>query len=428
MSAPFHFRKIPTQVRGKLLYLPMYTRALALLLKQSCDDHGRIELDGKHPSDAVARLCAASPNERRRIATDIDELVRVGYLRWDNDVLVVVEQEQDWELIDSTRMGRASSARGQRIANSSPTHQQNDATTTPQNHRSSLSARNYSTGFDRREETRREEEEKRKDHTREQGGMGGQAPKTDPTPTLRKQELAKAVSQRANNGQPETTAQANDPTDDEVAKTREPNSRTETALRGPSEVTPHVQVVEPSKTRLNADQGQRRKGAKSRGVDPTTAAAPIVVQLSHAEHAVIQAIKADQDLVRMCRNVEQLAVDLVRCAPLVDVALEVQKAGRWLRSDRGAAAKRKDGNRFLANWMDRQQSEQAERQANAVQYAAPPVEPRQPAPPPPPPHPLVLEGAAEARRRREAGETFDLRKAFKVGHQFVNNEPTQVKL
>ena len=60
-------------------------------------------MDERDPVDVVARLCAAVPNERRRLPSDLDELVRVGYLRRDSDALVVVEQEQDGEQIDSSR-------------------------------------------------------------------------------------------------------------------------------------------------------------------------------------------------------------------------------------------------------------------------------------------------------------------------------------
>lgn len=194
MSAPFHFRKIPTQVRGKLLYLPMYTRALALLLKQSCDDQGRIELDERDPVDVVARLCAAVPNERRRLPSDLDELVRVGYLRRDSDALVVVEQEQDWEQIDSSRnMGKPSS-RARRHVGATSHPSQNYAATAPQNHQHDSSTRNHSVGFDRREENRKEE--KREEQKREEGVQGDQAPyapKTQPNPSLRSKDLEEAI-------------------------------------------------------------------------------------------------------------------------------------------------------------------------------------------------------------------------------------------
>ena len=194
MSAPFHFRKIPTQVRGKLLYLPMYTRALALLLKQSCDDQGRIELDERDPVDVVARLCAAVPNERRRLPSDLDELVRVGYLRRDSDALVVVEQEQDWEQIDSSRNMGKSSSRARRHAGATSHPSQNYAATAPQNHHHDSSTRNHSVGFDRREENRKEE--KREEQKREevvQGDQAPYAPKTQPNPSLRSKDLEEAI-------------------------------------------------------------------------------------------------------------------------------------------------------------------------------------------------------------------------------------------
>jgi hypothetical protein len=94
---PLDYRKIPVRYYGKFALLPAYIRGFALLLKHSCDDCGRIELCGKAPDKAIARRCAAEPNERRRIARDINELLRVGYLRKDDDALVVVEQEEDWK-------------------------------------------------------------------------------------------------------------------------------------------------------------------------------------------------------------------------------------------------------------------------------------------------------------------------------------------
>jgi hypothetical protein len=125
-------------------------------------------------------------------------------------------------------------------------------------------------------------------------------------------------------------------------------------------------------------------GGKARRSKPATPPPlPTVTDLTPVERATVGAIKADETLSRICRNVEMLARDLVRVAPLVDVVQEIRSLGAYTRTPKGLAKRYTDGNALLLGCIRRKQEEQAERQAQMGQFAQPARQaPRQPAPPP----------------------------------------------
>ena len=122
--APLHYRKLRIAEHGAFALLPLYVRCFGEGLKKLCDDRGRIVLDGKAPADVIARRGGAETNERRRIAADVTELIRVGWLRHEGDALVVVEQEQDWEQLDSSRALNMRPSSSRRASERRPTRSQ----------------------------------------------------------------------------------------------------------------------------------------------------------------------------------------------------------------------------------------------------------------------------------------------------------------
>jgi hypothetical protein len=205
---------------------------------------------------------------------------------------------------------------------------------------------------------------------------GGPAPKTEPNPSLRGKKL-----------------------DEAVGKATEALSREETK--------PDALLLTPAPT-------PEAPKAKSKTKPKAPAPEQRVITLSPAEQAAVGAIRNDPDLLRICKNVEQLAVDLVNCAPLVDVALELRGLGAYMRTDKGRAKRYSDGNGYLLNNIQRKQAEQAQRQADMPQFVEAPKPPR-PYAPAPPMHPMVAAGAARAAERRARGELPDLTKLFDIG-------------
>ena len=407
MSAPFHFRKIPTQVRGKLLYLPMYTRALALLLKQSCDDQGRIELDERDPVDVVARLCAAVPNERRRLPSDLDELVRVGYLRRDSDALVVVEQEQDWEQIDSSRnMGKPSS-RARRHVGATSHPSQNYAATAPQNHHHDSSTRNHSVGFDRREENRKEE--KREEQKREEGVQGDQAPyapKTDPTPTLRRQKLDEALGKGSESWGFEGRDVANQ---SERRKDLEANTPPqERPVPSPqlARQAPLVTVVEakPVQGQNPPSKGTTKPKAKGRRSDDDEGD-PLPVDWSVKDN--------HYDYARAKLGAQKKHVDY------------------WADDMRDTAMSRgwrsKDWDAKFRTFMRKAMEFSRGMLPNVPDPVA--VEPKRPMPPCPPPEPHIVEAAKKWKERMDNGEKIDFKSLLKnVGMRLPELPPDPPEL
>lgn len=176
--------------------------------------------------------------------------------------------------------------------------------------------------------------------------------------------------------------------------------------------TPHEQPTEPLVLSSQLPEPPKTRGkAKPKVQVPTPE--PRTVTLSPAEYAASCAIKNDPDLARICKNIDQLAVDLVNGCPLVDVADVIRgELGPYLRTDKGRANRYTDGNAFLLRNIRKKQAEQSERQASMVQYAKPP--PRS-VPPPPPLHPMVEAGAREAREMMEQNPNMSLRELLDFG-------------
>ncbi len=405
MSAPFHFRKIPTQVRGKLLYLPMYTRALALLLKQSCDDQGRIELDDRDPVDVVARLCAAVPNERRRLPSDLDELVRVGYLRRDSDALVVVEQEQDWEQIDSSRNTGKPSSRARRYVGSTPHPLQHDAATAPQNHQHDSSARNYSVGFDRGEEKRREE--KREEQKRPEGVQGDQAPyapKTDPTPTLRRQKLDEALGKGSESWGFEGQDVANQSERRKDLEANTPPQERPVPSPPRARQAPLVTVVEakPVQGQNSPSKGTTKPKAKGRRGSVGV------------EHPI------PEDWTVNEANYEHGAKFYGYTHAHVDAEAQ---AFRDQYAANGKTYVDWDAHfRTFMRWQN-------ERRYGKPPFVPAPVEPKRPMPPCPPPEPHIVEAAKRWGERMANGEKIDFKAMMKnVGMQYPPLPPDPPEL
>ncbi len=98
------------------------------------------------------------------------------------------------------------------------------------------------------------------------------------------------------------------------------------------------------------DQNQKAAGSPK-------LARPVVLlaedDLTPAELAAFNAIDGDGSLGPICKNTAQLARDLTKAGPGLDVPLEIQRAGAWLRANPTRA--KKNGNKYLVGWMSRQQ-------------------------------------------------------------------------
>lgn len=77
--------------------------------------------------------------------------------------------------------------------------------------------------------------------------------------------------------------------------------------------------------------------------------------------AASEAIASDETLAPICRRPVALARDLCRAAPGIDVAAQVCRAGAWLRAN--PAKRKSNGNKFLLNWLTKQQDERGGRSA-----------------------------------------------------------------
>lgn len=144
----------------------------------------------------------------------------------------------------------------------------------------------------------------------------------------------------------------------------------------------------PSET---SEPGKGSKGSRKRAPlvpeDPT--------KLTGRVREVYDAVAGDPSLQPITVGVVQLAHDLCAIGPAVDVAIEVRKAGAWMRADPKDPRRRKrSGNAFLVNWIT-----SAQEKAAAQPTTAPAADgwPRKPAPEPgpifptplPPPRPKV---------------------------------------
>jgi hypothetical protein len=127
-------------------------------------------------------------------------------------------------------------------------------------------------------------------------------------------------------------------------------------------------------------------------------------ELSGLERAVHDAILGDPSLAPICRDVPQLARDLLVSAPKVDVLGEVRSLGVWLRANPSRA--KTNGNAFLVRNIGRKQREAAG-EGPAAGAASPAPAPAAAPPAVPPPRKEILEGAA-ALAGRKPGALGDL--------------------
>ena len=135
----------------------------------------------------------------------------------------------------------------------------------------------------------------------------------------------------------------------------------EAKARASKNLAPASQPLEPSYRKVSTsdpdpdpdpDPVQNQKAAGS----PKLARQVVLLvedDLPPAELAVFDAIEADVSLKPISRNIAQLAHDLTMAGPGIDVALEVQRAGAWLRANPTRA--KKNGNKYLVGWINRQQ-------------------------------------------------------------------------
>lgn len=101
------------------------------------------------------------------------------------------------------------------------------------------------------------------------------------------------------------------------------------------------------RTRGNGQRGARE--GSSRAERPDVAAEALTPRAK----AALGAILADDALCPIVARPGELARDLDVIAPGVDLALEVSRAGTWLRSN--PKNKKSNGSRYLTSWLQRQQ-------------------------------------------------------------------------
>ena len=94
----------------------------------------------------------------------------------------------------------------------------------------------------------------------------------------------------------------------------------------------------------------------------------------------MRAILEDETLRPIVPRPAQLARDLVGTAPGVDVALEIRRAGAWLRANPNR--KKSQGSRFLLSWLVRAQERAPRRQGPPTAAPGPVRVPGRPEPPP----------------------------------------------
>ena len=103
----------------------------------------------------------------------------------------------------------------------------------------------------------------------------------------------------------------------------------------------------------------------------TMGTSPSPPPLPPRERGVLDAIQADETLRAITKNPATLARDLCRVAPGLDVALEIAKAGAWLRAD--PKRRKSNGARFLTTWLTRAQDGRREGPATGPPRPAPVV-------------------------------------------------------
>jgi hypothetical protein len=414
--APMHYRKQPIYEDGDYSQLSIYVRGLGEMIRKFCNDQGVFALGGRSPAEAVAHKIGAHRGDRRTLAADIDTLIRSGFLRLAPNMLVVVQQEEFWTELDNTRSSR--SAREPNTNRTPPTrearanrtrteHEPNTTNTLPTHDvhaKDEASSRNHSlevVALDHSREDKSDEINKKRPSPDGEGVQGehdanpsqpdlGIEPQHEPEPLIRRPIVQQLPS--------------------------EPNNFDAAVGRGPEAWgLDGSQAPIPEPFMLAAPPEPPKSKAKSKARPKPPIPEQKIITLSPAEQAAVDAIRKDPNLICICKNVEQLAVDLVNCAPLIDVAVEIRGLGAYLRTDKGRSKRYTDGNGYLLNNIGRKQNEQRERQASMPQYVAPVKPPPRPVPPPPPLHPMVEAGAKRAAERMARGEIPNFDKLFNVG-------------
>lgn len=372
--APMHYRKQPIYEDGDYSQLSIYVRGLGEMIRKFCNDQGVLALGGRSPAEAVAHRMGALRGDRRSLAGDIDILVRSGFLRLEQNAIVVVQQEEFWSELNTTRSSR--STREPNATRTSPARDANATSTRPEHDQSTTGTLT--------------------EHYRHTNGALSehyQHTKDDPSAGKHSQDTVASdnrigdKSEEINKKNPSPTGEGVQGEHDLKQTTQEPKAPEPFAL---APVAPEAPKAK-SKAKPKAPEPEQR-----------------VITLLPTEQLAVDAIRNDPDLVRICKNVEQLAVDLVNCAPLVDVALEIRGLGAYLRTDKGRKKRYTDGNGYLLNNIGRKQAEQSERQASMPHYAQStmPQEPKRKVPLAPLPSAITLEGAARAKARMERGESW----------------------
>lgn len=409
MTAPLWFRKLPIREDGEFALLPLYVRGLAAMILKFCDDQGRIALGGRTPADVVARRCGAEPNERRVIARDIEQLIKVGYLRISNDALLVIDQAIEWDKIGSSRTSRPGSRRAsderptciRRASEMHPTSVRDASDERPNRTRTDLSAWNHSGQDRQQEETRSEKirEEKRREISPIGESEGDKPPRTDPTPSLLGKKFDEAVGRGpASWGMEGSGPSKSDPAKDQLHPTPRPAPPSPPSPRP----EPRVAVVDPKPVQApDPPLGALFGGAAPEPPTPAPkakrkppvrkASQPVEIPLPKdwapneghytlgAQKYGLQKLHVDFEAEQMRDHAEQhgrVQVDW-------DAAFRT-----WLRK----------------GWEFRK---------GALPNVLPPPEPKRPMPPPPPLDPLVAAGAERAKQRMESGEVFNLRELFR---------------
>jgi hypothetical protein len=129
---------------------------------------------------------------------------------------------------------------------------------------------------------------------------------------------------------------------------------------------------------------QKPRQDRSRKKAPAAPPSPLeLASLDPRERAAHDAIARDPSLSVICSNLPQLAQDLSRQAPLVDLPVEIAGLGAWLRANPSRA--KKDGDAFLVRNIGRKQRELSEAGVRPPSQPASPATSPQAGPPRPPP-------------------------------------------
>lgn len=408
--APLHYRKLRIAEHGAFGQLPFLARGTAAMILKFCDDRGVFALRGKAPVDAVTRKCGAEPSERKAIARHIEELIDVGYLRYGNDSLIVNEQEEDWEKISSNLIGRAAGHRPEG-RHASSRRSSSTSRTSSASLGSDSSARNYSAhpvALDKIRSIRSDQEDKEEQKREEvvQGEQAPYAPKTDPTPTLRRLKLDEAIGTGSESWSFEGEVTANQ---SERPKDLGPNTPPqERPVPSPQRArqAPLVTVVEakPVQGQNPPSRGTAKPKAKGRRSDDDEGELlPVDWSVKENHYAY-----AREKLGAQKKHVDYWADDMR------DTAMS-----RGWRS--------KDWDAKFRTFMRKAMEFSRGMLPNVPDPVA--VEPKRPMPPCPPPEPHIVEAAKRWGERIANGEKIDFKAMMKnVGMRLPELPPDPPEL